>query len=264
MTVWAKSVPTQGGDRQGIDGCRGELGRTGRERRENQHGGDVGTRVRDGLEPAVLGPAALDEVRDQADRAGGRDQPRHVGKRERAAAWARSRAAPARRSPCRTRTAPATPRRGRQQADDEQWADLALRRNEHRNEDEGDAVHERKCSDNRALAGVHRPRATLARFSDELIGQQHYWASSAYSALARARAWAMHMFGVQSSISPARSARNWTEIAAKGGRATGFARARQSALLDRADPADVLHDPRPVSEKGQTPSAGRPPRLQRP
>ncbi len=51
--------------------------------------------------------------------------------------------------------------------------------NEHRNEDEGDAVDERKCSDNSALARVHRPRATLACFSDELIGKQHYWASSA-------------------------------------------------------------------------------------
>ena len=45
MTVWAKSVPTLGGDREHVEpACDESSGGPGAKRREDQHGADVGTR----------------------------------------------------------------------------------------------------------------------------------------------------------------------------------------------------------------------------
>src|SRR4051794_32361529 len=104
----------------------------------------------------------------------------------------------------------------KEESHDQQRSDLALRGQERRNQNEREEIDRCKYSDDRPLAGVHRPRAARACLSDELLRQQHYWASSAYSAVPRACARAMHMFRWQSSTRAAGSAGNWTEIALLG------------------------------------------------
>ena len=82
----------------------------------------------------------------------------------------------------------------------EQRAHFALGRDQYGDQDRRDAIERGGYGHNRAFAGVHRARTARASFPHQLFGQQHYWASSAYSAIPRARALAMHMFRPQSSI----------------------------------------------------------------
>ena len=70
------------GDRECVHRRRRKLGGARGEGSEDQDRREVRPGVRDRLQPAILGPASLDEVRDEAERARCRDQDRYVRQRQ--------------------------------------------------------------------------------------------------------------------------------------------------------------------------------------
>ncbi len=161
------------GDRECVHRRRRKLGGARGEGSEDQDRREVRPGVRDRLQPAILGPASLDEVRDEAERTRCRDQDRYV--RQRQEKQHRNYDELLGHDEPHAELEAHLRDRGvsEQERCDQDEADVALRGQQHRDEDRGDAVEGGENGYDGAFARVHRARSARTRFPYKLFSEQH-------------------------------------------------------------------------------------------
>ena len=161
------------GDRECVHRRRRKLGGARGEGSEDQDRREVRPGVRDRLQPAILRPASLDEVRDEAERARCRDQDRYV--RQRQEKQHRNYDELLGHDEPHAELEAHLRDRGvsEQESCDQDEADVALRGQQHRDEDRGDAVEGGENGHDGAFARVHRARSARTGFPYKLFSEQH-------------------------------------------------------------------------------------------